>query len=381
MIYRKSFFAFLFIMMAFNFSFSSADEVMENITISFWDSDGNQITDVTSNFTSSSTLTGTEDAVLLTMSFVGDITIGTNTQYKGISIFEKELKRQDGNIHFAFKNVKKIFEVDDLTMANFEGTLTTAGKNPTKLDNAFLFRADPSYVKLLSENGIETVSLENNHVMDMGSKGLIETKSTLLNAGITYACEDEPAFITAKGVKIGSLAYQTFNGRHDELIRKVPNDIKKLRDAGCKIVIVSYHWGKEKDTEPNQNQIRLGRATIDAGADLVIGHHSHRVNPIEYYHERYICYSLGNFCFAGNNKPDDMSTYIFQVQFLVKNDMVTSEKIKIIPCRISSNTQYNDFIPTPYTNDDDIKKLIKKLIYNSQHLKYAIKHYPLSWDK
>lgn len=72
--------------------------------------------------------------------------------------------------------------------------------------------------------------------------------------------------MTVKGVKIGSLAYQTFNGRHDELIEKVPADIAALRAQGCEFIVVSYHWGAEKDYSPNDNQVRLGRATIDAGA-------------------------------------------------------------------------------------------------------------------
>ncbi len=299
-----------------------------------------------------------DGSILLTMSFTGDVTIGANMQSDS-RIFEKELKKQKGDINFPFRNVKEIFEADDLTMVNFEGTLTTAGRNKSKLDNDFLFRADPSYVTMLPDNGIDTVSLENNHVLDMGEDGLAETKKNLLEAGVSYASEDEPAILTVKGVKIGSLAYQTFGGRHDEIIAKLPGDIQALRDQGCQIVIVSYHWGAELDYAPNDNQVRLGRATIDAGADLVIGHHSHRINPIEYYNGKYICYSLGNFSFAGNNKPKDMSTFIFQIRMRVKDGQADSEAFRIIPCRISSRTDYNDFTPTPYTKDANIEAVVK----------------------
>ena len=227
--------------------------------------------------------------------------------------------------------------------------------------------------------GVETVSLENNHVLDMGEEGLRETKQTLLSAGISYASEGEPATFYVKGVKIGSLAYQTFGGRHDELIAKVPGDIQALRDEGCELIIVSYHWGNEKDYAPNDNQVRLGRATVDAGADLVIGHHSHRINPIEYYNGKYICYSLGNFSFAGNNKPDDMATFIFQVRMRVKDGVATSDSFKIIPCRISSRTDYNDFAPTPYTKETNIEAVVKTLKANSKKLEYAVTDYPLKW--
>ena len=186
--------------------------------------------------------------------------------------------------------------------------------------------------------------------------------------------------MTVKGVKIGSLAYQTFNGRHDELIEKVPADIAALRAQGCEFIVVSYHWGAEKDYSPNDNQVRLGRATIDAGADLVVGHHSHRINPIEYYNGKYICYSLGNFSFAGNNKPDDMSSYIFQLRVRVRDDVASSEEFKIIPCRISSRTDYNDFTPTPYTKDTHIEAVLRVLKENGRKLEYAVESYPLKFS-
>lgn len=321
-----------------------------------------------------------DGSILLTMSFTGDVTIGSNTQSGGKSIFDKELEANDGDINFPFKNVRDIFLADDLTMVNFEGTLTTAGKNRDKLENSFLFRADPSFVSMLPYGGVETVSLENNHVLDMGEDGLAETKQTLLGAGITYASEDEPAIMTVKGVKIGSLAYQTFGGRHDEIIAKLPQDIGQLRQQGCDIVIVSYHWGAEKDYKPNDNQVRLGRATIDAGADLVIGHHSHRINPVEYYNGRYICYSLGNFSFAGHNKPDDMSTYIFQIRMRIRDGALDSQEIKIIPCRISSRTDKNDLIPTPYEKASHIEAVLTNLSKNGKSLDYAVQEYPLKWS-
>ncbi|MEG0740803.1 MAG: CapA family protein [Clostridia bacterium] len=362
---------------------SIAEEDNEEVSITIFDKDGEAATDDVATTPApvdkSAPVHQADGSILITMSFTGDVTIGGNTQASGTSIFEKELKKQKGDINFPFRNVKAILETDDLTMVNFESTLTSSGKNRDKLENDYLFRADPSYVKMLLDNGIESVSLENNHVLDMGEEGLAETKRTLSNAGVLYSCEAEPSITTVAGVKLGCLAYQTFGGRHDELIGKIPNDIQALRDQGCEIVIVSFHWGDETDYKPNDNQVRLGHATVDAGADLVIGHHSHRINPIELYNGKYICYSLGNFSFAGNNKPKDMSTFIFQIKMRVKDGVVSNDQIKIIPCRISSRKDYNDFAPTPYDKGENIEAVIRTLRDNGKNLEYALTDYPLVW--
>lgn len=320
-----------------------------------------------------------DGSTVITLTFTGDFTIGDNVQSKGKSIFQKELEKQKGDIHFPFRNIRDILQADDLTVINFEGTLTTADRNPDKKNNDFLFRAPPEYGGMLVENGVEACSFENNHAMDMGQEGNDETKQVLTQAGVHYASEGEPALITVRGVKVGLLAYQTFGGRHDELIGKVPEDIAGLRQQGCDVVVVNYHWGNEKDYAPNNNQVRLGRATIDGGADLVIGHHSHRINPIEYYNGKYICYSLGNFSFAGNNKPDDMSTYLFQIKLRVKEGNVTDDGFIIIPCRISSRTDYNDFAPTPYSKEQNTESLLSVLKSNGKNLDYAVQEYPTKW--
>jgi poly-gamma-glutamate synthesis protein (capsule biosynthesis protein) len=319
-----------------------------------------------------------DGSVLLTMSFTGDVTIGGDVRKGGKSIFEKELDKQKDDLSFPFRNVKDIFAQDDMTLVNFEGTLTTAPVNPDKTENSFLFSAPPEYVQILTSGNIEAVSLENNHVMDHGSAGYSQTQDTLRNAGIVYSGGGQIGVYEAKGVKIAMLAYQTFD-QYAALFEQVPKDVAAAK-AQYPIVIVSFHWGNELDYKPNDNQQKMAKMVIDAGADLVIGHHSHRINPIEIYKGKYICYSLGNFSFAGNTKPSDMSTYIFQTRFRVSNGAAVPEGFRIIPCRISSRTDYNDFAPTPYNNDNSIQSLLNVLKDNGKALENPVPSYPLEWE-
>ncbi|MCL2867372.1 MAG: CapA family protein [Clostridia bacterium] len=317
-----------------------------------------------------------DGSVIITVTATGDVTIGSNYKSSGKSIFVKELERQKNDINFAFKNFKDVFEADDLTLINFEGTLTTVARPPAnKMNNDFLFRAPPEYVALLSNNSVEAVTLENNHANDFGAEGLAETKRTLTAAGVVYTCEGEIGVVTVKGVQVALLAYQTFDA-YDRLFTQVPLEVAAAK-ARYPLVIVSFHWGRELDYKPNANQQRLGKSAIDAGADLVLGHHSHRINPIEEYNDKYIVYSLGNFSFAGNIKPSDMSTFVFQARFRVKDDIVTGEGFRIIPARISSRTDTNDFTPTPYDKQVNIDSLLSVLQKNGASLTNPVSEYPL----
>ena len=323
-----------------------------------------------------------DGSVLLTITAVGDVTIGRNVQHKGASIFENELKKQNGDINFIFRNVKDIFAEDDLTIANFEGVLADDYTIPSrKKNNSFLFLAPTSYVEALRNNSVEAVTMENNHVGDFGEDGIASTIKTMDEAGIVWSNAKSAGYYEAQGVKIAMLAYQTLNQpiSSEELKSVVASDIAAAKQT-CDLVIVSFHWGEEKDYAPKSNQVMLGRAAIDAGADLVLGHHSHRINPIECYQGRYIVYSLANCSFAGNSKPSDMFTFIFQTRFRIKDGQIIGNPFRIIPCRISSRKDYNDFAITPLTDQSNITTILNTMKNNSKNLDYAVSSYPLEWE-
>lgn len=327
----------------------------------------------------------TDGSTIITVTCTGDMTIGGDN-YHHKDIFSPVLKENDDDINFTMANVRDIFMNDDLTLVNFEGTFTETKYVPDrKRGNDFLFSISPRYANVLPDNGIEAVSLENNHIMDHGEEGFEDTKSTLQEAGVIYSTSDEYGVISVKGIQIAMISYLCIDryykpvGGYDNLFDKVAADIAKLKEK-YPIVIVSFHWGNEMYYTPTNDQIKMGRLAVDSGANLVIGHHSHRMNPIEQYKGVYICYSLGNFCFAGNKKPSDMNSYIFQTRFRVsKAGEVSNTGFRIIPIRITSLKDKNNFVPTPIKDDMKIVGIVNTLKDNGKKLEYAVPDYPLEW--
>ena len=325
-----------------------------------------------------------DGSILITLTATGDFTVGGDSR-KSSNIWDTELKKHDGDYHFAMKNIRDVLLADDLTIVNFEGTLTESTYIPSsKKNNDFLFSAPPEYVTMLSENGVEAVALENNHTLDHGEDAYTETQSHLSNAGIVWSGGGELGVIEVKGINIAMLSYLCID-RYDQLWDTVPADIAAAK-AQYPLVVVNFHWGNELMYYPTDNQIKMGRLAVDSGADLVLGHHSHRIQPIEYYNGVYICYSLGNFCFAGNSKPSDMTSYLFQTRFRVcgegEEQEITNEGFIIIPIRISSRADKNDFIPTVLTKESTIDSIMNTLKENGRkHCEYAVEEYPLAWEE
>lgn len=127
------------------------------------------------------------------------------------------------------------------------------------------------------------------------------------------------------------------------------------------MIITVFHWGSERETVPDSNQIALAHAAVNYGADLVVGHHPHVLQGIEEYRGKYIVYSLANFCFGGNSAPSDMDTMIFQQTFTIRNgEVLADENINIIPCSISSASGYNNYQPTP-AEGSEAERILQKI--------------------
>ncbi len=291
----------------------------------------------------------------ITISLVGDCTLGTDEAFAyDTSLNAYQLYR--GSDYF-LQNVKTIFAEDDLTIINMEGPLT---ESTERNGEKFAFKGAPGFVDILSGSSVEAANLANNHSHDYGEQGFEDTKRILSDAGITAFGYDETALITIKGIKIGLVGIYELHD-HLERARQLKDNIAKVKQEGADLIITIFHWGNERETVPDSNQLELGHIAIDYGADLVAGHHPHILQGIEEYRGKYIVYSLGNFCFGGNSAPDDMDTMIFQQTFTIQSgEVLTDENITLIPCSISSETGFNNYQPTP-AEGSEAERILQKI--------------------
>ena len=294
--------------------------------------------------------------VSLTLSVVGDCTLGTDETFD----YDTSLNAYYENYgaDYFLQNVKDIFSTDDLTIANFEGTLTDSDERE---DKTFAFKAPASYASILTGGSVEAVNTANNHSHDYGDQSFDDTLAALDDAGIVHFGYDETAVMDVKGIKVGLVGiYELYD--HLEREQQLKDNIAKVKADGAQLIVVIFHWGNETETVPDSSQTTLGRIAIDEGADLVCGHHPHVLQGIETYKGKNIVYSLGNFCFGGNSSPSDMDTMIYQQTFTIDADGVKKDNVtNIIPCSISSAAYdgYNNYQPTPAEGDEATRILGK----------------------
>jgi len=261
----------------------------------------------------------------ITLLFTGDIMLDRGVKY---------MVEKYGNNDFSFPFAKIADEIKnaDLAMANLESQISDKG---SKVGSIYSFRAPVKAMQGLVFSGIDIVSLANNHALDYGSLALKDSLERLIDAGISpigagneyqafsptiktvnntriafFAYTDQmPVSSQAKGENFGIAVINKDN------LTKIKTDIELAKQL-ANIVVVSLHWGTEYAKEPGLGQTDLAQNMIDAGADLVIGHHPHVVQKYEKYKDGYIFYSLGNFIFdqgfSGETLEGEMAKVIIK---------------------------------------------------------------------
>lgn len=294
-----------------------------------------------------------EERFLLT--FAGDCTLGANPKNTYAEVGFPKVVGTD--YAYPMRNVRALFEADDATFVNLEGTLTDQG-NPA--DKTYTFRGSPAYSHILTDNSIEVVTLANNHSFDYGKPGYDSTRAVLEAAGIPYGQRDSGVLIELDcGLKVGlyGMVYYKLD------VEDMKAEVTALREQGAELVIVAPHWGVEGSYRPTQQQKDIAHAAIDAGADIVWGSHPHVLQPIEEYGGGIIYYSMGNFCFGGNSKPEDFDTVLLQQEVIRgSNGTVSLGSLGIVPCSISSEKRVNNYQPTPMAEgSEEYARVLSKL--------------------
>lgn len=266
------------------------------------------------------------------MLFVGDVLLGASLGPK--------LKTHGAG--YPSQHVRTILSDADLVFGNLECPLTTArestkGKSQAQLEakTQFIFKADPILgAKALQLAGFTVMSVANNHSMDYRGIGMMDTIATLDDAGIVPAgggadwdTAAAPRILTMDdGSTVGVLACSMINPPYTGAGESTPGAYAigkrwnpfleeqiELLDQKCDFVVLSVHWGIERNTTHQPYQTKIAHAAIDAGADAVIGHHTHCLQPFEWYDGKLIAYSLGNFIFTGQSK--EVSSAILEIHW------------------------------------------------------------------
>lgn len=241
----------------------------------------------------------------ITIAAVGDIMMGTN--YPNT----RTLPPKDGAT--LFKDVQQYLEPFDLTFGNLEGVIGRGGvaKTCNQPQYCYTFRMPTHYTNHLKKAGFDVVSIANNHANDFGSGGRKASAAVLDTSGLFYAgSQDKPYTIFEKdSIKYGFLAAAPNSGCFSMRSYKEAAEIVRMLDSLCDIVIVSFHAGAEGAGAihtPRKDEIFLGsnrgnvykfaHDCIDAGADILLGHGPHVTRAVELYKDRFITYSMGNFC-------------------------------------------------------------------------------------
>lgn len=304
----------------------------------------------------------------LTIAAVGDVMLGGSM---AATVRER-------GADYPFDRARAILTEADIAIGNLEAPFGTRGRAFKK---RFTFLVPPRHAPALRNAGFDAVSLANNHMMDYGPEPLAVTLGLLdslgighSGAGLDAAQARRPALVERNGVTVAFLSYsrvhplQFWAGRKkagtapaDEA--EVIADVIAAKKQAS-IVVASFHWGAELMDRPKEYQMRLAHAAIDAGADLVLGHHPHVLQGLELYKGKLIAYSLGNFAFGSGSRKCTESVIL-----LADFAGGELEAVRAIPLCVDNHRVF--YQPTPVAGSEG-RKVLDRLNAISRHLGFSL---------
>ncbi|OHD54091.1 MAG: hypothetical protein A2Y33_10265 [Spirochaetes bacterium GWF1_51_8] len=299
----------------------------------------------------------------VTVLFVGDV------------CFDWGVKDVIATGFYPFAHVDSFIEKATISIFNLETCISTNGE---KVEKTYNFRCPPGVLKYITNSGFDIATLGNNHTMDYGPIALADTLDNLkmyhlkyTGAGKNLAQAVVPVIIVTNGVTVGTLSFGYMNPPTLKAAENKPGvapidtklmtaEVKKLRPK-VDFLIVAIHWGNEYVDYPNDAQKKMGHSLIDAGADLVIGHHPHILQGIEKYKNGVIFYSVGNFMFPQTDNVHLRATLIGMADLFItqtKNKKTVLPVYSFIPIWRNSVT-YDPEFPGKATNDSILSHIQK----------------------
>jgi poly-gamma-glutamate synthesis protein (capsule biosynthesis protein) len=240
----------------------------------------------------------------LTIAFTGDILLDRGVR--------QQIER-DGIESIFDARADSVFRCSDMVVGNLECPATTLN---TPMMKKFVFRAEPEWLEALRAHGFTHLNLANNHTVDQGRRGLVDTWRNVerygmaaVGVGNTMAEAAQPVLLAEHPRRVWLIASLQMPLEHFPYLPEAPSvnqesidsmvvRIRALRaEDSTAVILVSLHWGQEHTLEPTPMQRSAAHRLIDAGADVLICHHTHTLQTIEQYHGKPIYYSLGNFIF------------------------------------------------------------------------------------
>ncbi|MEK4066032.1 CapA family protein [Peribacillus sp. FSL R5-0717] len=299
----------------------------------------------------------------LTMTMVGDVMMGR---------YVEEVTEKHG-YEYLFRYMKPYFSNSDYVSGNYEHTaLKEEVSNYKGADTPIRLNSNTSGVEAVKDAGFSVVSLANNHMMDYEEQGLLDTIDEFKSADMHYVgvgsntaeAKNSIDYADVNGVRVATLGFTDVYGKdavsksdkagllnsNPDLLFEMIGKASDAKQGNADLVVVNMHWGQEYSTSTTDRQKDLAKAIIDAGADIIIGHHPHVLQSFDVYKDGIIFYSLGNFIFdQGWTRTKDSA----MVQYHLANDGKAT--IDVVPLQIEEAT------PRPATSSIDKSRVYRQL--------------------
>jgi poly-gamma-glutamate synthesis protein (capsule biosynthesis protein) len=298
-----------------------------------------------------------------TMTMVGDVMMGR---------YVEEVTEKHG-YEYLFRYMKPYFSNSDYVSGNYEHTaLKEDVSNYKEADTPIRLNSNTSGVEAVKDAGFSVVSLANNHMMDYEEQGLLDTIDEFKSADMHYVgvgsnsaeAKNSIDYADVNGVRVATLGFTDVYGKdavskndkagllnsNPDLLFEMIGKAIDAKQGNADLVVVNMHWGQEYSTSTTARQTDLAKAIIDAGADIIIGHHPHVLQSFDVYKDGIIFYSLGNFIFdQGWTRTKDSA----MVQYHLAEDGKAT--IDVVPLQIEEAT------PRPATSSIDKSRVYRQL--------------------